>query len=260
MTDAALAEVLRLRFAEAGGPGWSPALRQRFGYVTPDECYEALLLDLVRPGIAWLDVGCGSDLFPSNPALARVLSERCGVLAGLDPSPNIDENPYVHEKAQCLLEDYAAPRRYDLITLRMVAEHVADPEAAVAALARLTQPGGRVVIYTVDRWSPASLVSAVTPMAVHHAAKKLLWGTSPEDTFPVHYRMNTRATLRDLFAASGFAEESFERLDDCRAFARWPATARAELATRRALRSLGIPYPEACLLGVYRREEAACSA
>jgi hypothetical protein len=126
MTDAALAEVQRLRSAEAGGPGWSPALRQRFGYGIRGACFE-----------------------------------------------------------------------------------------------------------------------------------ELLWGTAPKDTFPAHDRMNARATLRALFGAAGFAEENFQRLDDCRAFARWPATARAELATRRALRSLGIPYPDACLLGVYRLGGAA---
>ena len=260
LTDASLAaatrEVFRLKAGPGGAFGWSPRLRQRFGYFTPDECYEALLLRLVGPGTDWLDVGCGHDLFPSNPALGRLLYSRCRLLVGIDPSENVHRNPFVHEKAQCPLEGYETARRFDLVSLRMVAEHVADPRSAVAALARLTRPGGHVVLYTVGKWSPASLASAVTPMPVHHLAKKALWGTAPEDTFPTHYRMNTRAALARLFGQAGFSEQVFQRLDDCRSLARWRATTVLELSAWRALRAVGLPYPEYCLLGVYRRQGA----
>lgn len=252
---ATLQENLRLKFGAAGNIGWSPRQRQRFGYFTPDEVYEALMLHLVGPETEWLDVGCGRALFPSNPGLAELLSQRCRFLAGLDPSDNIQLNPYVHEKAQCLLEEYGTARRFDLISLRMVAEHIADPHSAIAALARLVKPGGQVVIYTVSKWSPAALLAAATPMAVHHAVKAALWRTAPEDTFPTTYLMNTRATLAGLFAAAGFREQDFARLDDCRSLARWPVTSWLELATWRGLRSVGLGYPEACLLGVYRRAE-----
>jgi hypothetical protein len=90
-------------------------------------------------------------------------------------------------------------------------------------------------------------------MAVHHAVKSMLWRSSPEDTFPTAYRMNTRATLRRLFGEGGFDEEAFLRLDDCRSLARWRSTAGLELRLWRTLRRIGLPYPEACLLGIYRR-------
>jgi SAM-dependent methyltransferase len=257
--DAARREAVRLRIDASSGPGWSPQLRQRFGYFTPDESYEALMLTLVNETTAWLDVGCGHQLFPGNQALARLLADRCRLLVGLDPDDNIDRNLFVHERAKCMLEDYRTDHRFDLISMRMVAEHVTDPEGAVAALARLTKPGGLVVIYTVSKWSPASLMAAATPMAVHHALKKLLWEAAPEDTFPTAYRMNTRGTLKSLFARGGFTEERFLRLDDCRSFARWPATQRAELMLWRGFRALGIPYPEACLLGVYRKAADAAA-
>lgn len=245
-------EVLRLKAGPGGGLGWSPRLRQRFGYVTPDEWYEALLLRVVSADTEWLDVGCGRDLFPSNVPLGRLLSSRCRLLVGLDPSDNIQRNPFVHEKAQCFLEEYETENRFDLVSLRMVAEHIADPGVAIDALARLTKPGGRVIVYTVGKWSPVSLASAATPMSVHHWAKRILWHTAPEDTFSTHYRMNTRATLRRIFGSAGFSEEAFLVLDDCRALARWRATAILELSAWRALRASGLRYPDYCLLGVYR--------
>lgn len=251
--DAAREAAVRLRLDNVAVVGWSPRLRRRYGYFTPDESYEGLMLTLIGPDTAWLDVGCGHRLFPSSPALEQLLANRCRLLVGLDPSENIERNTLVHERARCMLEEYRTDHRFDVISMRMVAEHVTDPEAAVAALARLTKPGGRVVVYTVSKWSPASVVAAITPMAVHHAAKRLLWGVSPEDTFPTVYRMNTRGVLRRLFEAAGFAEERFLRLADCRALARWPATQHAELMLWRALQAAGLPYPEACVIGVYRR-------
>jgi 2-polyprenyl-3-methyl-5-hydroxy-6-metoxy-1,4-benzoquinol methylase len=245
-------DVVALKLS-ATGSGWSPLLRQRFGYFTPDEWYEATLSCLVGPETTWLDVGCGRSILPANPPLSARLAARARLVVGLDPSDNIDSNTEVHERAKCLLEDYHTDRRFDLLTMRMVAEHITDPEAAVAALARLAKPGGRVVVYTVSRWSPASILAAATPMAVHHWLKRVLWRASPQNTFPTAYRMNTRATLARQFAAGGFAEEQFHYLDDCRSLARWRLTATLELALWRALRGLGLRYPELCLLAIYRR-------
>ena len=38
-------EIYRLRNSRVKTIGWSPRLRQRFGYYTPDECYEAVMLN-----------------------------------------------------------------------------------------------------------------------------------------------------------------------------------------------------------------------
>ncbi len=251
-TEAAY-EVCRLKFDAEGPLGWSPRIRRRFGYFTPDEWYEATLFRLVENGTDWLDVGCGRDLFPSNRPLARLLSTRAHTLVGLDPSENIEMNEFVHERAKCPLEEYETDRRFDLISLRMVAEHIADPSPAVAALGRLTRNAGRIVVYTVSKWSPVSLLAAATPVAVHRALKRTLWKVLPEDTFPTAYRMNTRKELRRLFAAGGFVEESFLYLDDCRGLSWSPLTLMLELSGWRALRAVGLRYPELCLLGVYRK-------
>src|SRR6202000_1313212 len=104
----------------------------------------------------------------------------------------------------------------DLITLRMVAEHVEAPETVAKQLALLLNPGGRIVIYTVSRHSPSVLAAAATPLWVHHAVKRVLWRTEERDTFPTVYRMNTRAALRRLFCGEGLSEVMFEYLADCR--------------------------------------------
>lgn len=256
-TDLALRhmpDVLQLKYGAPADRGWTPRLHARFGYASPDDWYEAMLFHLIDAGTEWLDVGCGRHIFPSNPAGARRLAETCRLLVGIDPSDNIRENTLLHERAQCLLQDFRTDRRFDLVTLRMVAEHIEDPAPVMTALTRLVRPGGRAVVYTVAKFSPASLIAAITPIAFHHAAKRALWGEEERDTFPVAYRMNTRRDLRRLFGQAGFAEASFRYLDDCRAFGQFKTLATVELALWKALGAVGLRYPEACLLGIYRKD------
>jgi SAM-dependent methyltransferase len=232
-------------------------LRAAYSYFTPDEHYEALVMRLAPQAARWADVGCGRDLFPHNPALARHLAERCDRIVGIDCDDTLYENPFVHERVNCRIEDYQADEPFDLVTLRMVAEHVTDPASAVRTLARLTRPGGVVVVYTINRWAPVSLLAWLIPFRFHHALKHYLWGTEEKDTFPVVYRMNTRSTLKRLFEAAGFRERSFAALADCRTFSRFRLLHQAELAAWRLLRAVGLGYPENCLLGVYERGPSA---
>jgi SAM-dependent methyltransferase len=255
LSPAAVELAFRMKHGDLRTMGPAPRRRAAFGYFTPDDIYEALVAYFVQEGTAWIDVGGGRDVFPSNPGLARVLAQRCRTLVGIDPSDTIDENPFVHERVKLPIEDYDSPRRFDLATLRMVAEHLDRPEAAVASLARLIRPRGAVVVYTVNRWAPVPFATALVPFRLHHAFKRFLWSTEEKDTFPVAYLMNTRARLAALFRASGFREKYFRYLDDCRTFHQFPILNCIELAFWRVLNALGVHYPETCLLGVYERLE-----
>lgn len=252
-TAATLAKVFTQKYGSEPNLGWGPRMRKRFGYYNPDEHYEALVCDLVTERTRWLDVGCGRELFPSNKTLARELAGRCARLVGVDPDVTLDENPYVHERARVPFEDYDGAARFDLVTLRMVAEHVAAPGPVVTAIAKALAPGGLTVIYTVDAWSPMPLLTRLAPMGLRHVVKRWLWRTEKKDTFPTVFAMNSRRRLRELLAVEGLTEVSFAWLDDCRTFGRFRALQWCELSLRRVLRALGMRYPERCLLGVYRR-------
>jgi len=73
--------------------GWGPKTRLSFDYFNPDDYYEAVVAKLVQPRVWWADVGCGRYVFPSNPALAAELATRSAFLFGIDPDPNIRDNP-----------------------------------------------------------------------------------------------------------------------------------------------------------------------
>jgi hypothetical protein len=243
----------RLKYGDPQSTGWAPALMARFGYYSPDDHYEALVSKLVKEGQPWLDVGGGSDLFPHNPTLSASLSERSGCVVGVDPDETLDENRFLHERVRSPIEEFNSSRTFPLVTLRMVAEHIAQPERAVEALARLTSPGGHVVVYTINLASPLSWAAWLIPFRLHHPLKRMLWGTEEKETFPVVYKMNTRRQLRKFFAAAGFQERKFAYLSDCRTLSRFSLLFRLELLSWRFLRLFGLVYPENCLLGVYER-------
>jgi SAM-dependent methyltransferase len=185
--------------------------------------------------------------------LTRDLAERCGLLIGVDSDDTIDENAFVHQRFKTRIEDFRSDKLFDLVTFRMVAEHITNPQQVIESLVKLTKPGGKVVIYTVNRWSPVPLITWMVPFRFHHSVKELLWGTERKDTFPVAYRMNTRGELVRLFEAENFRECYFGYLDDCRSLARFRVTLFLELCAWKFARSLGFRYPETCLLGVYER-------
>ncbi len=249
-----LAELFREKHGEPGQAGWSPRRRFQFGYYIPADVYEAVIKTLVFDGCSWVDVGGGHSIFPDNPRLAHSLVSRCSLVVAVDPSENVYRNAFVHERVRCQIGDYRPDRQFDLASLRMVAEHIAEPENAIQDLNRLLRPQGFVLVFTANRFSPITLISRLVPFKLHHPIKKLFWGGDEKDTFPVQYKMNTRRSLHRLFEANGFEEHSFAFLDDLAVFHRFRYMNYVELILWRVLRQVGLRYPENCLLGVYRKK------
>src|SRR5712672_1652656 len=108
-----LQQVFRGKYGPPDRLGWGPQLRQHYQYFNPDDWYEAVVASLVVRGTQWLDVGCGHELFPSNPELARLLAARAGLLVGVDPDPSLQQNPYVHQKAAVAIDDYDGGGRFE---------------------------------------------------------------------------------------------------------------------------------------------------
>jgi SAM-dependent methyltransferase len=244
-----------MKYGNPETTGWSPRRRLGFNYFHPAEYYEALVGGLVSKSTDWIDVGGGQSLFPSNASLAQTLSRRARRLVGVDPSENISANPYLHERMQCRIEDYQTDARFDLATLRMVAEHITEPRRLIRSLQRLLCPGGLVVILTPYLWSPSTMMSRLLPFTLHAPIVRFFWGADDDDVFPTVYQMNTRKQLAGLFKDSGFQEQYFAYLDDLAIFGRFKRLSYLELLLRSALQKLHIRYPETCLLAVYQRGE-----
>jgi hypothetical protein len=91
------------------------------------------------------------------------------------------------------------------------------------------------------------------PFSLHHPIKALFWGGEEKDTFPVQYRMNDRSQLQRAFGANGFVCEFLTKLDDLATLSKYRMGNAVELQLRQTTHLLGLPYPENCLLAVFRK-------
>lgn len=89
-----------------------------------------------------IDVGCG------NGAFLKFLAKRGFTrLTGLDIIPQALPAPIRYLETP--IEDYAGGETFDVVVSLANVEHLPDPRAAMASLARLVVPGGLVAVYTV---------------------------------------------------------------------------------------------------------------
>jgi ubiquinone/menaquinone biosynthesis C-methylase UbiE len=147
--------------------------------------------ELVRPtgDERALDVGTGAG------ALALALAPLVREVVGLDPVPELLE--LAHERAAANTafvegDGTALPfpdGDFDLTGTHRTLHHVPRPDLAVAELARVTRPGGRVLV--VDQLAP------------HDPAEAALLHEFETVRDASHERLLTDGELRELFAANG---------------------------------------------------------
>ncbi|MDH7943022.1 bifunctional 2-polyprenyl-6-hydroxyphenol methylase/3-demethylubiquinol 3-O-methyltransferase UbiG [Pseudohongiella sp. SYSU M77423] len=112
-----------------------------------------------------IDIGCGGGIL--SEALARQgasvtaidLAEASLAVARLHQlESGLDDIRYENISAEEMAEQEAG--QYDVVTCLEMLEHVPDPEAVVAACARLAKPGGHLFFSTINR-NPKSWLFAI---------------------------------------------------------------------------------------------------
>ena len=184
---------------------WALMERVAPGAVHPEDRLADRLVELA-PGRSWLDAGCGRRSAPAwREDLGQVLeSETRFFGCDLDCEALHDR---LDRRAACGTMDRLPFQNesFDVVSSNMVFEHIEHPESVVAELARVTRPGGRIVIHTVNARHYLALIARLTPFRFHQWAVSKIEGRPPEDVYPTQYRANTTSRLSELFEQVGCA-------------------------------------------------------
>jgi len=135
-------------------------------------------------GARALDVGCGGGL------LAESLSRVGAAVTAIDLAPAMIEAARQHAAASGLAIDYRVesaeelaacePGGFDVVTCMEMLEHVPEPAAMLATLARLATTGGHVFVSTLHR-NLRSFLAAI--VAAEYVLRLLPRGTHEYERF-----------------------------------------------------------------------------
>ena len=134
------------------------------------------------------------------------LASHCKIIVGMDVSVTSNRNIKSLLKGSLYHLPFA-DNSFDLITCRMVVEHLAQPRDAFAECARCLRPGGAVVVITPNLLNYAIFANAVATkllpgklrLRIVHASDSRV----DEDIFPVRYKANTMNRLVQSLNTSG---------------------------------------------------------
>ena len=213
-------------------------LERLFGVRVPPHPYEDVLEQVVSPATLWLDIGCGHQVLADWMFDAEVsLVGRAGRITGLDPFlPSLK----VHRSiTRCVCGELGGlpfpDGAFNLVTARMVMEHLDRPAEAFREVARVLAPGGRFVFQTPHGEGYTVRLLKLLPDWLKVLFAGPMERRGPEDIFPTRYRANDERAIRALAADAGLDGLELRHVLSVALFSLIPPLAALELAWMRLL-------------------------
>ena len=173
-----------------------------------DQMLRQKVLARLRPEMTLLDLGAGAGILPQMN-FKGLASRVCGV----DLDPRVTDNPMLDEGK--LADAGRIPygnETFDMVVADNLLEHLEDPLPVFQDVTRVLKPGGLFVFKTPNKQHYMPTIARCTPHSFHQYYNR--WrGRAEADTFPTHYRANTKPALERLAQLSGLSVEEIAHIE-----------------------------------------------
>lgn len=169
-------------------------LKKVFLRINPDyrnrwEIYDSILDKLITSDTVWLDIGCGKNEMVAD------FGRKAKIAAGIDVIDDKERVP-----ASFIIADIRnipfSSGCADLITMRMVVEHLKKIPEDFSEIIRLLAPGGKLLVLTTNTLSPVIFLPRLLPFHLKRWIIRKIYGVDEREVFPTYHRFNNPLKMR----------------------------------------------------------------
>ncbi len=159
-----------------------------------------------------LDAGCGKGSKKIN------YENICRIAIGIDLDKlSLNANKLLNYKIIGNLGELPIKSNvFDMILCQNVIEHLEKPDRAFKEFSRILSVNGTFIFITPNIYNYVTIISKLTPFFFHRYLNKLR-GIKSDETFPTHYRANSRKRLDRIFKETNLYKEEMIM------FQKWPS-------------------------------------
>lgn len=185
------------------------------------EYFTSLILKEIHENSVVIEIGAGNGLC----RYVKDISDKAGKLIGIDPSSNIENNPYVHESIKAPFENANVPDdSVDTIYSIYVMEHIENPDKVFLKAHKILKERGKFFFITPNRSHYFVFFSSLADKLniknlwiekIMKAKVNLDYG------FKSYYLINDEFTIQKLVEQHGFKECKIIYFDSPNAIAKY---------------------------------------
>jgi len=167
-------------------PNWVEKLFRKFNveYRHRWVIYDEILSNYITEATVWLDIGCGKNEYIAD------LGHKAKTALGIDMLNNQDRVNASFLQANLL--SIPLPSGYaNLITMRLIVEHLENIPEDFSEICRLLRPGGHLILLTPNSLSPVVFLPRLLPYRLKSWLIQKIFSVRSDEVFKTYHRFNT---------------------------------------------------------------------